>query len=197
MRLLLLTAALLSMAELALGQDAARMRGIEKKDIRVVVLYDDARISEKEANELANALRASPELQEKLTKADAARSSIMVAKESGERCPPAGCGCFQSGATSCFCVRFGKYCACYLCIEDLKTGPADRAAVKPMPRPLPPVVIVLAGYDDSAVQKAAANPQELERIGREAAERNPQTSALVIKTKSSNIRAEPSAAPNR
>lgn len=189
MRFLALTAALCALTGLAIGQEAARMRGIEKKDIRrVVVIYDDDRMSEQEARALADGLQASPELQEKLTKADAARSGILVAKESGERCPPAGCGCFQSGAISCFCARFGKYCACYVCIDDLKTGPADRAAGRPMPRPLPPVVIVLAGYDDAAVQKAVANPQELERIGSEAAEKNPQARAITIKRKSSYVR---------
>lgn len=171
------------------AQEAARtaLRGIEKKDIRLTVLYDEAKVRPAEAQAFADAVLQSPEVFAKLTKADAARGlNVLLAKESGGDCPPAGCGC-DTNAISCECWRLKEHCLCRHCrlldYEPTKLG-TDTIGGR-LGRPGVAGggvdVVVLLGIDPkNARQMLAENRSEIQQALRQA----PTGTAITIKTKS-------------
>ncbi len=117
------------------GQES--LRGIEKKDIRIVVLYDENETPSEQAAELARAATVDAVAAgAKLTKADAARAGntpavadsplvfLSTAKQNAEDCNKPGC---VKGDLGCFCFRLLDYDKTVLSdipIEDpVFTGP--------------------------------------------------------------------------
>jgi hypothetical protein len=123
-------------------------RGIEKKDIRLVILYDEDETPSMQAEEVARTAAVDAIASgAKLTKADAARqkpveqplssnlfqaifpqnSSVVffAAKQKGGDCvPPVDCGC-DKGPIDCVCIVWRKTngelgCLCRLCFLDLR-----------------------------------------------------------------------------
>ncbi|MGQ9917484.1 MAG: hypothetical protein ACUVS7_08710 [Bryobacteraceae bacterium] len=168
------------------AQEAARkaLRGIEKKDIRLAVLYDGAKVRPTDAQALGDAILQSPEVLAEFTKADAARGvNVLLAKQSGGDCPPAGCGC-EKGAIDCFCRRLKEHCLCRLC--PLSLGPSTITLFPDtiggrLARPGADVVVLLGIDPKDARQMLEENRAEIQQTLRQT----PTGTALTIKSKSS------------
>ena len=117
------------------GQREAALRGIEKKDIRLVILYDPAETVDAQAEELARTVTVDAIASgAKLTKADAARDASSrpsprssaqlqalfpanspavffgaTAKQNAGDCvPPPDCGCDKGSWSDCVCIVWRK-----------------------------------------------------------------------------------------
>jgi hypothetical protein len=188
------------------------LRGIEKKDIRLVILYDEDETPSDQAAELARSATVDAIASgAKLTKADAARqkpveqpplgnlfkifpqnSSVVffAAKQKGGDCvPPVDCGC-DKGPIDCLCIvwrtKSGEIgCMCRMCFLDYKPG----SATGRLSADKPTIFLVLGDRLQKNLGDAKWWEQNREWFDKEVWQKvkaSPTTTNLVIKTKSSS-----------
>jgi hypothetical protein len=195
------------------GQRGAALRGIEKKDIRLVILYDPAETVEAQAEELARSVTVDAIASgAKLTKADAARdasshpsprSSIQLqalfpanspvvffgatAKQNAGDCvPPPDCGCDKGSWSDCVCIVWRKKSGDLGCLCRLCfLSPSFRSAGLTGNRT---IFIVLGERLQKSLSDAEwwkRNQSWFEKEVWAQVQAAPATTNLVIKTKSS------------
>lgn len=198
----------------AAPQQGEAARGIEKKDIRYLVVYEEGtvpsegiRAVERSLRDLDAALASgsggiSPEIARRLSQKDRVPVLIGVTVPSGAgakpiSCPPEGCGCQQNGgiSQSCNCSLWREYCYCIFCYD----GPV----LTPFPEeePVLDTIIIKGNRREMASPRrqspkyavvvvappeaSAARRKRLAEFGLKTLQAEPFPAGLTIKTKSS------------
>lgn len=125
----------------AAPEQAKAARGIEKKDIRYLIVHEEdglpvdrLRAVENSVRELADAVARGNagfpgEIGQRLSRLRSAPVVIGVTVPDGAnlrpiQCPPQNCGCTGKNlAQSCSCGLYKEYCYCLLCYEPIKLTP--------------------------------------------------------------------------
>lgn len=196
----------------AASQEAAR--GIEKKDIRALIVYPENVYSPADLQPIENLMQAfikielaqasgfsgpEAEMARQIQRRLAAGNGVAVlsvatwpssAGNKQIQCPPENCGCKNSGV-ECICSLWQGQCICFLCYEkvELKPFPEDSLSV---PRPRGRLANPEQGDPRQFLIAVVAPPdapakqrQALLASAVETIQKEPWPARLVIRTKSS------------
>lgn len=198
----------------AAPQQGEAARGIEKKDIRYLVVYEEGAVPAERVRAVERSLRdldaalasgsggISPEIARRLSQKDRAPVLIGVTVPSGAgarpiSCPPEGCGCQQNGgiSQSCNCSLWGEFCYCIFCYDGPVLTPfperdpvLDTLVIKGNKREMAPPKQQSPRYAVAVVTTPEASAERRKRLaefGLRTLQAEPFPAGLVIKTKSS------------
>ncbi len=195
-------------------QQGEAARGIEKKDIRYLVVYEEGAVPAERIRAVERGLRdldaalgnggggVLPELAQRLAQKERSPVLIGVTVPPGAgakpiSCPPEGCGCQQNGgiSQSCNCSLWREYCYCILCYDGPVLTPfpendpvLDTIIIKGNRREMAPPRRQSPKYAVVVVttpEASAARRKHLADFGLKTLRAEPFPAGLVIKVKSS------------
>ncbi|MEJ5369754.1 MAG: hypothetical protein WHT08_15685 [Bryobacteraceae bacterium] len=195
----------------AAPQQGEAARGIEKKDIRYLVVYEEGTVPMERIRAVERSLRdldaalsngggVSPEVAQRLAQKDRTPVLIGVTVPGGAgarpiQCPPQNCGCTQTGGSSCSCGLMGEFCFCLLCYSGPVLTPfpeedpvldkiilkGDKREMAPPKQQRPKYAVVVV----TTPEASAARRKRLAEFGLKTLQAEPLPAGLVIKIKSS------------